>query len=161
LNDDDWLWGGSLDAIQTTILHGVRFGQDADTRISEMPAFGAGVLDDKQIEAVANFVLSLSNSEHDAALAAEGKQIFADNCAACHGENGGGNRQFGAPSLSDAISLYGNGHAAIVAQITRPKHGVMPAWGHRLNVATIKELTLYVHSLGGGEASEATQALAR
>jgi cytochrome c oxidase cbb3-type subunit III len=162
LNDDDWLWGGSLDVIQTTIMHGVRFGQDADTRISEMPAFGGGALASKQIEATANFVLSLSNSEHNAALAAEGKQIFADNCAACHGETGGGNREFGAPSLSDAISLYGNDHAAIVAQITKPRHGVMPAWAHRLNPVTIKQLTLYVHSLGGGEAAaDNTQASAR
>ncbi len=83
LNDDDWLWGGTLDAIHTTILHGIRYTQDPDTRVSEMPAFGAdGMLDAHQIEAVANFVLSLSGGEHDAALAEEGKQIFADNCAA-------------------------------------------------------------------------------
>jgi cytochrome c oxidase cbb3-type subunit III len=158
LNDDDWLWGGTLDAIHTTILHGIRYTQDPDTRVSEMPAFGAdGMLDAPQIEAVANFVLSLSGGEHDAALAEEGKQIFADNCAACHGDDGGGNRELGAPRLNDAIWLYSGTKDAIIAQINKPRHGVMPAWAHRLDATTIKELTLFVHSLGGGET--ATSAL--
>jgi cytochrome c oxidase cbb3-type subunit III len=158
LNDDDWLWGGTLDAIHTTILHGARFTQDPDTRVSDMPAFGAdGMLDAHQIEAVANFVLSLSGGEHDAALAEEGKQIFADNCAVCHGDDGGGNHELGAPRLNDAIWLYSGDKDAIIAQINKPRQGVMPAWAHRLDETTIKELTLFVHSLGGGEA--ATSAL--
>jgi cytochrome c oxidase cbb3-type subunit 3 len=153
LNDDDWLWGGTLEDIHTTITHGIRFTQDSDTRVSQMPAFGADrLLDAGQIDAVANFVLSLSNEEHDAALAATGKTIFADNCAACHGETGEGNRDMGAPRLSDGIWLYGKDKKSIVAQISRPRHGVMPAWVQRLNPTTIKELALYVHSLGGGEA---------
>jgi len=152
LNDDDWLWGGTLEAIHQTIAHGVRFTQDPDTRTSEMPAFGEGILDRQQINEVANYVLSLSGRDHDADLAAAGKPIFADNCASCHGEDGGGGREFGAPRLNDAIWLKGSSMAAIVAQITHPKHGVMPAWAHRLDPTTIKELTLYVHSLGGGEA---------
>ncbi len=155
LNDDDWLWGGTLDAIHTTITHGIRFTQDPDTRVSEMPAFGDGILDAHQIEAVANFVLSLSNSDHDAALAEEGKQIFADNCAVCHGDDGGGNRDLGAPRLNDAIWLYAGDKASIIAQITKPRHGVMPAWSLRLDPTTIKELALFVHSLGGGEAATA------
>ncbi len=154
LNDDDWLWGGTLEDIHTTITHGIRYTQDPDTRVSQMPAFGAdGILKPDQIQAVANFVLSLSGEDHDAALAETGKQIFADNCAACHGDNGGGGRSVGAPRLNDAIWLYGNSEAAIVAQITKPRHGVMPAWAGRLDPTTIKELTLFVHSLGGGEVS--------
>jgi cytochrome c oxidase cbb3-type subunit 3 len=156
LNDDDWLWGGTLEDIHTTITHGIRFVQDPDTRASEMPAFGADkLLDAGQIDAVANFVLSLSNEEHDATLAATGKQIFADNCAACHGETGEGIRDMGGPRLSDAIWLYGKDKKSIVAQITRPRHGVMPAWAGRLDATTIKELALYVHALGGGEAEVA------
>jgi cytochrome c oxidase cbb3-type subunit III len=159
LNDDDWLWGGTLDAIHTTISHGIRYTQDPDTRISEMPAFGAdNMLDAHQIEAAANYVLSLSGGEHDAALAAEGKQIFADNCAACHGADGGGGREFGAPRLNDAVWLYGSDKASIIAQVTKPHHGVMPAWAHRLDETTIKELTLFVYSLGGGEAATASAA---
>jgi cytochrome c oxidase cbb3-type subunit 3 len=156
LNDDDWLWGGKLEDIQTTITHGIRYVQDADTRVSEMPAFGAeGLLDPGQIGAVANFVLSLSNEPNDTALAAAGRQIFADNCAACHGENGEGNRDLGAPRLNDAIWLYGKDINSIVAQVTRPRHGVMPAWAARLDATTIKELALYIHALGGGEAEMA------
>jgi cytochrome c oxidase cbb3-type subunit 3 len=155
LNDDDWLWGGTLEEIHQTIAHGIRYEQDADTRISEMPAFGDGMLDANQIVATANYVLSLSGSEHDEKLAEAGRQIFADNCAACHGETGGGDRTVGAPRLSDAIWLYGGTLPDIVAQITRPRHGVMPAWSHRLDGSTVKELALFVHSLGGGEAATA------
>jgi cytochrome c oxidase cbb3-type subunit III len=158
LNDDDWLWGGTLEAIHTTITHGIRYEQDPDTRTSEMPAFGDGILNAHQIEATANYVLSLSGADHDAALAEEGKQIFADNCAACHGDDGGGGREFGAPKLNDAIWLKGSGLNAIIAQITHPKHGVMPAWAQRLDPTTIKELALFVYSLGGGE--QATAAIA-
>jgi cytochrome c oxidase cbb3-type subunit 3 len=153
LNDDDWLWGGTLEDIHTTISNGIRFDQDAETRVSEMPAFSAGILDKRQINSVANHVLSLSGADHDAALAQEGAEIFAANCAACHGEGGEGNRELGAPALDDAIWLYRSSLPDIAAQVARPRHGVMPAWSHRLDETTIKELTLFVHSLGGGEAT--------
>jgi cytochrome c oxidase cbb3-type subunit 3 len=155
LNDDDWIWGGTLDDIHTTIAHGARYAQDPDTRVSEMPPFGDGMLDARQIDATANYVLSLSGAEHDATLAGEGAQVFADNCAACHAEDGGGIRELGAPRLNDAVWLYASDKASIVAQVTKPRHGVMPAWAHRLDETTIKELTLFVHSLGGGEAATA------
>jgi len=159
LNDDDWLWGGALEDIQTTIMHGIRFDQDADTRISQMLAFGAdGILGGGEIVEAAEYVLSLSGGEHDSALADRGKTVFADNCAACHGETGAGNRTLGAPALNDAIWLYGSARENIVAQITKPRHGVMPAWAHRLDATTIKQLTLYVHSLGGGEVRQTASA---
>jgi len=152
LNDDDWLWGGKLEDIETTIRHGIRFASDDDTRVSEMPAFGADeVLETPQIRDAAEFVLKLSGQKFDAAAAERGAAVFAENCVACHGENGEGNREAGGPSLRDAIWFYGGEKKQIVAQITKPKHGVMPAWGHRLDNTTIKQLTLYVHSLGGGE----------
>ncbi|WP_244487646.1 MULTISPECIES: cytochrome-c oxidase, cbb3-type subunit III [unclassified Aureimonas] len=149
LNDDDWLWGGSLEAIAQTITHGVRYAGDDDTRISEMPAFGKdGLLDRDQISAVTRHVLSLSKSgPADAA----GADVFANNCAACHGGNGEGNRDVGAPNLSDAVWLYSSDPASIRAQVNSPRHGAMPAWGQRLDAATIKELAIYVHSRGGGE----------
>lgn len=152
LNDDDWLWGGTLQDIFLTINHGARFDADDDTRISEMPAFGRDeLLDRAQIEQVANFVLSLTGKDHDAAMAAEGATVFADNCAACHAEAGTGDAEFGAPNLADAIWLYGDTKDQIIAQISAPKHGVMPAWGARLGETTIKELAVYIHSLGGGQ----------
>ena len=119
-----------------------------------MPAFGADqFLDRPQISAVAEYVLSLSDRPHDATRAAEGAAVFADNCAVCHGENGVGNREFGAPALNDAIWLYGSDKETILSQINRPNHGVMPAWASRLDDTVIKQLTLYVHGLGGGEAA--------
>ncbi len=150
LNDNDWLWGGSADAIYTTIAHGIRYEADADTRVSEMPAF-ADLLDADQVGQVAAYVANLSGGSADAAKAEAGKQLFADNCASCHGEDAKGGRDFGAPNLSDAIALYANDEAAIATQISRPRHGVMPAWNARLGDTVVKQLAVYVHSLGGGE----------
>nr|WP_316654568.1 cytochrome-c oxidase, cbb3-type subunit III [uncultured Gellertiella sp.] len=150
LNDNDWLWGGKVEDIYKTVTHGIRFDADPDTRTSEMPAFGE-VLKPEQIKQVAAFVWSLSHTPSDPALVAPGKQVFTENCVACHGDKAQGNREFGAPNLSDAIWLKGEGEDAIIAQVTHPKHGVMPAWGPRLGDATVKQLAVYVHSLGGGE----------
>lgn len=150
LNDDDWLWGGSADAIHQTIAHGIRYAGDPETRTSEMPAFG-DILEKDQIRQVAAYVFSLTGTPSDAAAATAGKQVFADNCAACHGDDGKGNRELGAPNLADAIWLYGSSEADIARQVRTPRHGVMPAWSARLGDTTVKELTVYVHSLGGGE----------
>ncbi|MFM2280652.1 MAG: cytochrome c oxidase, cbb3-type, subunit [Pseudomonadota bacterium] len=149
LNDNDWLWGGKIDDIYATINHGIR-SEDADTRTSEMPAFGE-MLEADQIKQVASYVVSLSGTPADAALVEPGKTVFAENCASCHGEDAKGGRDFGAPNLADAIWLRGEGEQAIINQVTKPKHGMMPAWAGRLSDATIKELAVYVHSLGGGE----------
>ncbi len=149
LNDDDWLWGGDLKTIEATIAYGVRQPGDNETHNSFMPAFGDGILASTQIGQVADHVLSLSGKARGSAA---GAQLFADNCAACHGPAGHGNRALGAPNLADAIWLYGGTKEAIVTQIASPQHGVMPAWRGRLDPVTIKMLAAYVHSLGGGEA---------
>ena len=155
LNDDEWIWGGDLEAIHTSISHGIRNDQDDDARLSEMPAFGADeLLERSEIAAVSNYVLKLSGQEHDAALLGEGETVYADNCAACHGETGKGDREQGAPDLTDAIWLYGSTPELILAQINRPKHGVMPPWLGRLGDVTVKQLAVYVHGLGGGEDSK-------
>jgi cytochrome c oxidase cbb3-type subunit 3 len=148
LNDDDWLWGGDLKAIEYTIVHGVRDANGDETRFALMPDFGSGILDAAQMSALADHVLSLSGK---GPANAQGAQIFADNCAICHGADGTGLRQFGAPNLADAIWLYGSGKDQVVRQISGSRHGVMPAWGERLDPVTIKMLAAYVHSLGGGE----------
>ncbi|ESZ54075.1 cytochrome-c oxidase, cbb3-type subunit III, partial [Mesorhizobium sp. L103C120A0] len=150
LNDDDWLWGGKADQIQQTITHGIRFASDPDTRLSEMPAFGDIITAD-QIKQVSAYIASLSQTVSDQVLVAPGAKVFAENCVACHGDNAKGNKELGAPDLTDAIWLYGSGEAAIAAQVTAPKHGVMPAWGARLGEIKVKELAVYIHSLGGGE----------
>lgn len=150
LNDDDWLWGGSAEQIYKTITHGIRFADDPDTSTSEMPPFGE-VLNAGQITDVSIYVASLSGPASNPARIADGAKVYADNCVACHGADARGNRDLGAPNLTDAIWLYGSSEAAIAAQVRTPKNGVMPAWGGRLGDVKVKELSVYVHSLGGGE----------
>lgn len=148
LNDDDWLWGGSLDAIYTTLRYGIRSGHSA-ARTSQMPAFGRdGLLNSKQISDLSEHVLSLSGR---AAPNARGAELFAQNCVACHGAQGKGDRTLGAPNLADAIWLYGGSKKEISAMLTNAYAGVMPNWEERLGADRLKQLTLYVHSLGGGE----------
>ncbi|MGE0716784.1 MAG: cytochrome-c oxidase, cbb3-type subunit III [Alphaproteobacteria bacterium] len=150
LVDDEWIWGGDLAAIQRTITFGVRSGHP-DTRQSQMPRFGAdGILTAPQIADTAEYVLSLSGRSTDEKAAGRARQIFADNCAACHGPAGQGNRELGAPSLADQIWLHGGDKASIERSIHLGRGGVMPAWTDRLDEATIRMLTFYVHSLGGG-----------
>lgn len=152
LVDDDWLWGGSLAAIHQTIQHGIRNTEDDAARTSVMPRFGAdGMLTNPQIGDVAEFVLSLSGRSNDPAAVERGRAIFAENCASCHGDNGQGNREFGAPNLSDQVWLYGGGKDQIIAMVRNPHLGVMPAWQGRLDPAVINMLAVFVHSLGGGE----------
>ena len=151
LADDDWLFGGGFDAIQFTIRHGVRNGEDSQARGLAMPAFLSAGMTILQIGDVADYVLSLSASPHDAAGAARGKELYAANCAVCHGDAGQGNREMGSPRLSDKIWLYGGDKAAIMQSIAYSRAGVMPAWGSRLDPAMINMLTVYVHALGGGE----------
>jgi len=152
LNDNDWLWGGGLDAIHQTIAYGIRSGHPK-TRESTMVAFGKdGVLKRPEIVAVARYVRSLSGLPVPAGTdLAAGKKIFADNCASCHGEEAKGNAEIGAPNLADRIWLYGADEASIVEVISNGKNGIMPAWTDRLDPATLKALAVYVHSLGGGQ----------
>lgn len=150
LRDDDWLWGGDLESIIATIDHGVRNETDGDARWSEMPAFEE-ILSDEEIDSVVAFVQSLSAPVEDVTLAAAGASVFADNCSACHGETGQGDREIGAPNLADAIWLYGDDPASLVETIREARFGVMPAWGQRLSDEDVSAVAIYVHNLGGGE----------
>ncbi|MEO1091904.1 MAG: cytochrome-c oxidase, cbb3-type subunit III [Pseudomonadota bacterium] len=153
LADDDWLWGGSLEDIQRTILYGVRNAEyELDARFSLMPAFGAdGLLDRAQIDQVTAYVLLLGGAEVDPADVGEGETLYVENCASCHGDDGKGIVELGAPNLTDAIWLYGGEPEEIAQQIWAPHHGVMPGFVDRLDAGTIKMLATYVHSLGGGQ----------
>jgi cytochrome c oxidase cbb3-type subunit 3 len=136
LLDDDWIWGGDVEAIYQTIAHGVRWEEDDDTRLSQMPAFGDDeLLTEEEIAAVTEYVRSLSGLEN--AATEEGATLFAENCAACHGDEGLGVTELGAPNLADAIWLYGGEREAI--------------WANRLSETQIKQVAIYVHELGGGE----------
>jgi cytochrome c oxidase cbb3-type subunit III len=152
LLDDDWLWGGTMEDIHLTIAHGIRNTTDADARYSEMPKFGVDeLLDATQIGQVTEYVLQISGQEHDAAAAAAGATIFVENCAACHMEDGSGDRTQGAPKLTDAIWLYGGSREAITYTVTNARFGVMPNWNERLSEDEIRAVAFYVHGRGGGE----------
>jgi cytochrome c oxidase cbb3-type subunit 3 len=149
LNDDDWLWGGKLAQIEATIRYGARSGNDKGHQGS-MPPF-AGALKPNEISAVADFVRSLSSLPVDKnADLALGKKLFGDNCAVCHGPDGKGNQELGAANLTDSIWFYGSDKRTIVDGVERGRGGVMPAWDDRLSDPTIKALTVYVWSFGGG-----------
>lgn len=150
LNDDDWIWGGTLHDIYHTLKVGIRSAHP-ETRSAMMPAFG-GMLSAPQITALATHVASLSGNTSGSE---EGSALFSQHCAVCHGSEGKGGREYGAPNLADSLWLYGASRADIARQIRQPKHGVMPAWDGRLSDDTIKQLSIYVHALGGGEKDSA------
>lgn len=150
LNDDDWLWGGTLEEIYTTLRFGIRSGHP-DTHASQMPAFGKdGLLTRDQIAVLADYVIALRTTPDPATL--PGHDLFQQNCASCHGADGRGGRNFGAPNLADAIWLYGGDRSTVIASIHNARAGVMPAWETRLDPETLRQLSVYVHQLGGGEA---------
>lgn len=158
LADDEWIWGGTLADIETTLIHGVRSDLSDETRLSEMPAF-EGILSDAELTQVAEYVVAMAGGK---VAEGPGQQLYLDNCAACHSSDGmnpvsDGGQMLGAPALANQIWMYAGpggqlGVDGVVAQMKAPKHGVMPAWGGRLSTDTdIKMLTVYVHSLGGGQ----------
>lgn len=148
LNDDDWLWGGKIEDIYYTLLYGIRSGHEK-ARFNMMPAFGKdNILSKQQINDVIDHVLSLTAK---APMNNKGAEIFAANCVSCHGANAKGNKSLGAPNLTDAIWLYGSSREDLYETIYYSRAGVMPYWSSRLDNAVIKQLALYVYSLGGGE----------
>jgi cytochrome c oxidase cbb3-type subunit 3 len=148
LVDDEWIWGGSLAEIQQTVQHGIRSG-DPMARTAEMPAFGRdGLLSRAEIGDVADFVLAMAAGKPGLAA---GKALYEANCAVCHGDRGEGMTETGAPALNNRIWLYGGSRAEVMAQVSNPRHGVMPNWAGRLSDVEIKQVTVYVHSLGGGQ----------
>ncbi len=134
LTDGDWLHGGSPEKIEETITNG---------RHGMMPAMGAMIGSEADVRNLANYVLSLSNSSHDDAAAALGKEKFV-TCAACHGANGEGNQAMGAPNLTDSIWLHGAGEAAITQRIMSGVNNQMPAQKDKLTPAQIKVLAAYI-----------------
>jgi cytochrome c oxidase cbb3-type subunit 3 len=154
LTDDDWLYGGTYDAVHETLMLGRR---------GYMPAFGE-VLSGEQVDQLANYVASLSGIGHDGAKAAAGNVLFHSETAACyycHTSNATGRKDMGAPNLTDNIWLWADVPAAESAEgkvsairgviANGLNKGVMPAWAGRLSPEQIKVLTVYVHELGGGQ----------
>ncbi|WP_455269496.1 cytochrome-c oxidase, cbb3-type subunit III [Rhizobium herbae] len=145
-----WLWGGDPETIAETIRVGIN-STNEDTRVSQMLAFGRDeVLDRKKINEVVDYVYSLSVPESGNAEALNaGREVFAANCVACHGEDGKGKKDVGAPDLTDNHWIYGGDRQSIYATVYAGRQGHMPHWGTRLSPLDIKMLAAYVHTLGG------------
>ncbi len=151
LNDDDWLWGGSVADIHETIRVGIRSDHD-EARFNEMPAFERDeILTSEEVDDVVAFVGKFAGATVDAAAVERGSVLFEDQCVACHGEGGRGDPEQGAPNLTDAIWLNGDSLEDIRRVVANGRNAVMPAWEDRLDPETIKKLAVYVHALGGGE----------
>jgi cytochrome c oxidase cbb3-type subunit 3 len=152
LNDDEWLWGGTLSDIEYTITHGIR-NENLDSRYSEMPAFlDVGTIDTSELTDLTDYVLFLSGGESaNTDALARGAELYTIHCESCHMADGTGDREQGAPSLVDQIWLYGSDREAIRQTIAGARNSSMPAWGERLEPSTVRALAIYVHTLGGGE----------
>lgn len=156
LADDVWLWGGTLDDIEHTLRVGIRSGHP-DARQSQMPAYGRDqLLTRQQIGDATEYVLTLSTlarvrERPSEPAAARGALVYQEQCAACHGAAGRGDRTQGAPSLADDVWLYGGSRAQVRQQIELGRGGVMPSWERRFGDGQIRALAVYVYSLGGGE----------
>ncbi|MBI4124012.1 MAG: cytochrome-c oxidase, cbb3-type subunit III [Betaproteobacteria bacterium] len=137
LADMDWLWGGSPEAIRTSITEG---------RVGTMPAWGEA-LGEQRVKDIAHYVLSLSGGAHDSIRAARGKEDFAKTCVACHGAQGKGNPAMGAPDLTDKVWLHGGSEERIIETVSKGRVDQMPAHKDKLSSARIQLLTAYVYSL--------------
>ncbi|HVC10073.1 MAG TPA: cytochrome-c oxidase, cbb3-type subunit III [Burkholderiales bacterium] len=137
LTDNDWLYGGAPATIEATITNG---------RGGVMPAWGP-ILGDDKVKDVAQYVMSLSGMAHDSIRAARGRDVFKQNCVACHGADGKGNQQIGAPNLTDSTWLYGGSEQTIIETITKGRNGHMPTWKEILTPAQIHLVAAYVYSL--------------
>lgn len=152
LADQVWLWDGTLEGIEYTLRHGIRHEADLDTRFSLMPAFGRdGLLSSDQIDGLTQYVLQVSGQPHDAEEAGQVVELFAQQCASCHGTDARGDRLQGAPNLTDDEWLYDRSERGIYDSIYNARNSHMPAWQDRLDDASIKALAVYVHTRGGGE----------
>ncbi len=141
LTDGDWLYGGSPEKILETIANG-RHGQ--------MPAWGA-VFGEEKVKDVANYVLQLAGKPRNELRATRGAETFKQTCVACHGAEGKGNQDLGAPNLTDNTWLYGGSEATIIETITNGRSNVMPAWKEFLGDAKVHLLAGYVYSLSNNE----------
>ncbi|OSM02555.1 putative Cbb3-type cytochrome c oxidase subunit CcoP [Magnetofaba australis IT-1] len=160
LSDDDWLYGGDLETIATTIAEG---------RQGVMPAKGGAELSDSQVNDLVSYVMSLSGAGAGPGNATAGDKLFHSDdamCYTCHGVGAKGSlkgktpdgeeidNSIGAPNLSDGIWLYGGTEDAIKTTISKGRNGHMPVWssdnGGKLSPVEVKKVALYVQSLGGG-----------
>ena len=167
LTDNDWIWGGTPEAIINTITNGHAGAMPPGGALVAIdpnnPAWAPSSEDQSKLDEVANYVLALGGYTHDSAAAEKGKALYGTSCVACHGGQGEGNPILGAPKLADQIWLYAEDDEPaalktfIEQQILHPRNNVMPAWKDTLGDAKIKVVAAYVYSLSH-EADEAEAA---
>jgi cytochrome c oxidase cbb3-type subunit 3 len=144
LRDNAWLYGGSPEQIEASILDG---------RSGVMPAWQDS-LGDEGISEVTDYVFSLSGRDVDEAAAARGKEKYQTFCVACHGADGGGNQALGAPSLKDNVWLYGGTRSAVMETLAKGRNGQMPPHKEFLGEDKVHLLAAYVFSLSTGQEAE-------
>ena len=149
-----WLWGGEPETIAETIRVGINSAHPR-TRISQMMAFGRdGILTPDAVRDVVAYVRGISGqdlSDADRARTGAGKEVYAANCASCHGEDGTGSRDVGAPNLTDKYWIYGGDAQSVSNSVHAGRQGHMPHWEGRLSPVEIKMLAIYVNTLGEGK----------
>lgn len=148
LIDDAWLWGGDADTVMETLRVGIN-STHPETRWAQMLAFGRdGILPRDDIRKVVDYVQSLSGTDAPADRIADGAEIFANNCASCHGDDGAGIMDLGAPNLIDDIWIYGGDDEAMYDTIWDGRQGWMPAWEDRMSETERKILAVYLQYIG-------------
>ena len=138
LRDNDWLYGGEPDNIETTIMAG---------RAGAMPAWEAPLGGSEGVNQVATYVMSLAGREVDETLATAGKAKYDMFCVGCHMPDGTGNQALGAPNLTNNIWMYGGSPRTIKESIAKGRNGRMPAHSEFLGKAKSHILAAYVYSL--------------
>lgn len=152
LLDDEWIWGGRIEDIVYTITHGIRSYDSDETRDNVMAAYGKDeMLTAQEIADVTRYIKVISQDFLENDASERGMTIFQENCTSCHGENGEGMQEMGAPALNNDVWLYGGHSNDIIESLNNGRAGMMPAFGQKLNESDIKKLAAYVYSLSGGE----------
>ncbi len=161
LTDDDWLYGaGRAAEIERVIDYGIRSRNPKTWNLAIMPAYArprpspADIniqpLSPSEIDDLVEFLMHQQGRSADANSASRGATLFAGRagCYDCHSIDAKGDSAIGAPNLSDATTLYGDGsRGALHMSIAYGRQGVCPAWIDRVSAAGIRELALYVYSI--------------
>jgi cytochrome c oxidase cbb3-type subunit 3 len=141
LIDGNSLYGNEPDQILTSILDG---------RKGVMPALDAVVGQQGANEVVA-YVLTLNGYQAPADWVAAGKTRFETVCVACHGPDGRGNHDIGAPDLTDDVWLYGRDFTRMTETVRQGRNGFMPAWRERLGEDRCRAVAAWVYAEGQRE----------
>lgn len=147
LADETWLWSSAPETLVEILRYGIN-SDHPDTFYGEMPAFDW--MERSERAALSTFVVALQDGSAD--FDSDAGALFTENCASCHGDDGAGGLEVGAPALTDAAVIYGQDHATVMETLRHGRAGVMPSWEGRLSDAEITLLALYVAQL-----SEAAQ----